>query len=124
MSGWDDSAYTISRITLAITACRRQRWSRWKFAYRRWPCFSVLFAISRSDLQYSGPRGDAYQGSGVIAPRIFFHQTATAMRRRNPASARRDAVAAVHAYVHGRRSGKFMPVERHTLERLRDDGQF
>jgi hypothetical protein len=43
-------------------------------------------------------------------------------RRRNPASARLDAIDAVDAYKRARPSGR--PVERQTLERLRSDKRF
>jgi hypothetical protein len=55
---------------------------------------------------------------------VIFHQTAHAMPRRNPASAHLEAKAAVDAYESRRHSGKFMPVERQTFERLRADKRF
>ena len=46
------------------------------------------------------------------------------MPRRNPASARLVAIAAVDAYERGRPNPKRMPVEKQTLERLRADKRF
>jgi hypothetical protein len=46
------------------------------------------------------------------------------MTRRNPASARLDAKAAVEAYMRARPNGRFVFVELQTLERLRSDERF
>jgi hypothetical protein len=53
---------------------------------------------------------------------VIFHRAPTAMPRRNPASALRDAILALDAYLS--RKGRLMSAERQTVERLRSDSRF